>query len=40
MFLNNYDHDMQNYSDIDLKIMVDSEDKDTMDDPYLSLLKS
>ena len=39
-FLNNYDHDMQNSSNTDPKIKVDSENQDTTDSPDMSLSKS
>ena len=39
-FLNNYDPDMQNASDINPKTMVDSEKQDTIDGPDVSVSKS
>ena len=39
-FLNNYDHDMQNSSDTDPKVRIDSENEDTIDGSDVSLSKS
>ena len=39
-FLNNYDHDMQNSSDTDPKVRIDSESQDTIDGSDVSLSKS
>ena len=39
-FLNNYDHDVQNYSDTNTKARIDSENQDTIDSSDVSLSKS
>ena len=39
-FLNKYDHDMQNSSDTDPKVRIDSENQDTIDGLDVSLSKS